>query len=277
MLKKLQIFVLLVIVLLSLLISLSYSQNKKSNDTQVTIPSNKLTKPPFANGQWVLYEINISQIIPLAKSSKNNTYLLKTSIVGSETIDGESYFWEELSLVNEGFTIKSLKKPARPASPTESFGREGRSGGPGIQKPKRIIFQRAGLPAVEIDKAEISRQLKLSPQAIIPEIIQQLPISNSRNANEADLSGVFTGTTKVTYTLPNNKEKIDCQELVYSNPEKGGQIIVWWCEHIPLTGFAKLSYISNNSIISVKLVSFGFRETVSGISGKILKFGEVYK
>jgi len=255
MLKKLQIFILLVIVLLSLLISLSYSQSKQSSDRSVTGTSDSFSKPPLKSGQWVLYEINISQIPSLNKSAKNNTYLLKTSIVGSEIIDGESYYWEEISLVSEGLTIKSLKKPAS-------------------RKTKRIIFQRAGFPAMEIDKSEISRQLNILPQLIIPEIMQGLSITNTRNAS---LSGVVITPTKVTYVLPITKDEIVCRELNYNNPGKGGQLIIWVCEHIPLTGFTKLSYLSKDSIISIKLVKFGFRETVSAISGKVLKFGEVYK
>jgi len=227
-----------------------YSQAPgKSGDEAPSIKQNAFSKPPFAIGQWVLYEININH---LSNSTKNAKYLLKTSIVGSEKVKGEEYFWEEVSLVSEGLIIKSLKKP-------------------GSYQPKRAIFQRKGMPALEIDPLDISRQLNMAPENILPEIYQLSVKSSSKGLNPKN---IITQTNTVVYSVSLTREELACRELVCNDVEKGGQIIVWLCEQIPLTGFCKLSYIGRDSIISIKLVNFGFKSAISEISGAILKFGD---
>ncbi|MBI4834472.1 MAG: hypothetical protein HY811_06615 [Planctomycetes bacterium] len=209
--------------------------------------SQAIIKPKLAVGQWVLYEISISK----HSASEIRSYLFKINLAGEEQIEGESYFWEEVSLVSEGVSIISLKKNS-------------------YDKPRKVIFKRAGFQALEIEQADIERKLKINISNIIPEFITPF---NGVNTD----GNILASDEKVKYTVPANSKKIICREFTSSDKGKNRQVISLVSEDIPITGLAQSTCVGRGSIITIKLVNFGHKGAKSVIDSKVLKFGEINK
>jgi hypothetical protein len=221
----------------------------------------ELTTPKLSVGQWALYEINISKHSPLGSRS----YLFKISLTGEEQIEGEPYFWEEVSLISEGVSIIALKKNT-------------------YDKPRKVIFKRDGFPALEIDPADIERKLKIDISNIIPGFIApdigvntDGNVLGSRRDGTSGRGSPKAATEKVKYIVPANSEKITCREFTYSDGPENRQVISLVSDDIPIIGLAQSTCVGRDSIITIKLVNFGNRGAKSVIDGKVLKFGEINK
>ncbi len=245
---KLAIIILCIIVGLSYLLNLkpiSYLYSQDISHPAKQEPTNKI-------GQWVTYEIEI--VVPDATvtttlKQKTIRYLVKRSLLGQEKIDNAIYLREEYSLLPHRFTYQVLKNA--------------RNG-----LIKEALFQRWGLPAVEINPDRF--RLALGQLPPLKQITRDEKLETILESSALEI----ISQEKTTCLLPESGKKLRADWLTYTDPSQKTRFMVWQSQDVPFTNIIKSVYISGNTSVTINLLDFGLSGAQSSITTPIIKFGD---
>jgi len=256
---KLAIIILCIIVGLSYLLALkpiSYLYSQGLSRPAKQEPTNKIGQYVRPKGSvpegWVKYEIEIivpDTAVTTTLKQKTSRYLVKRSLLGQEKIDNAIYLREEYSLLPHRFTYQVLKNA--------------RNG-----LIKEALFQRWGLPAVEINPDRF--RLALGQLPPLKQITRDEKLETILESSALEI----ISQEKTTCLLPESGKKLRADWLTYTDPSQKTRFMVWQSQDVPFTNIIKSVYISGNTSVTINLLDFGLSGAQSSITTPIIKFGD---